>query len=35
MKEYTHLISESTAGLTNFTRIATIHGLDFKTPLMR
>ena len=35
MSQYTHLISESHAGFANFTRIATIFGLDFKTPLMR
>jgi hypothetical protein len=35
MSQYTHLISESTAGFANFTRIATIFGLDFKTPLAR
>jgi hypothetical protein len=35
MTQYTHLISESTAGFANFTRIATIFGLDFKTPLAR
>jgi hypothetical protein len=35
MIEYTHLISENPGGFANFTRIATIHGLDFKTTLMR
>ena len=35
MNEYTHLISENSAGIANFTRIATIFGLDFKTPLFR
>ena len=35
MSQYTHLITEKTSGPENFVRIATIFGLDYRTPIMR
>jgi len=35
MLQYTHLLSEKTAAPANFTRIATVYGLDYKSALLR